>query len=147
MDPPPLCAHPHHRLLTPASSLRRTARERAQPAPPPDGARSAPPAPCVAQCYPSYFSEELIDAIASIDKVCKYIDIPLQHLSPTVLGRMRRPGGKATLQLLRKLRARIPDLTLRTTFISGFPGESDEEHAELVGFARAPARLAASHRM
>ena len=90
----------------------------------------------LADCYPSYFSEELIDAIASIDKVCKYIDIPLQHLSPSVLGRMRRPGGKATVELLRKLRARIPGLTLRTTFISGFPGETDAEHRELVDLAR-----------
>ena len=88
-------------------------------------------------CYPSYFSEELIDAIASIDKVVKYIDIPLQHLSPTVLQRMRRPGGLATLALLRKLRERIPDLALRTTFICGFPGETDEEHDELVRHARA----------
>ena len=83
-------------------------------------------------CYPSYFSEELIDAIASIDKVVKYIDIPLQHLSQPVLRRMRRPAAKPTLELLAKLRARIPGLALRSTFICGFPGESDEEHDELV---------------
>ena len=83
-------------------------------------------------CYPSYFSEELIDAIANIDKVCKYIDIPLQHLAPSVLRRMRRPSGDGTLALLRKLRDRIPNLTLRTTFICGFPGESDDEHKEMV---------------
>ena len=87
-------------------------------------------------CYPSYFSEELIDAIADIDKVCKYIDIPLQHLSSSVLRRMNRPGGTSTVALLRKLRERIPTLTLRTTFISGFPGETDEEHQELVQLAR-----------
>jgi ribosomal protein S12 methylthiotransferase len=86
-------------------------------------------------CYPSYFSEELIDAIAGIDKVCKYIDIPLQHLSSSVLARMRRPGGAGTVALLKKLRERIPNLTLRTTFISGFPGETDAEHRELVQLA------------
>ena len=58
-------------------------------------------------CYPSYFSEELIDAIATLPKVVKYIDIPLQHLSPTVLNRMRRPPAKPTVDLLRKLRARV----------------------------------------
>ena len=87
-------------------------------------------------CYPSYFSEELVDAIASIDKVVKYIDIPLQHLAPTVLRRMRRPAAEGTLDLLRKLRDRIPSLVLRSTFICGFPGESDEEHATLVRLAR-----------
>lgn len=83
-------------------------------------------------CYPSYFSPELVDAIAGIDKVVKYIDIPLQHLSPTVLQRMRRPPASNTLSLLRKLRERVPSLTLRTTFISGFPGETAEDHAELM---------------
>lgn len=87
-------------------------------------------------CYPSYFSDELVSAIASIDKVVKYIDIPLQHLAPTVLQRMQRPSGKSTIALLRRLRAEIPNLTLRTTFISGFPGETEEEHRELVRYAR-----------
>jgi len=87
-------------------------------------------------CYPSYFSSELVDAIASLDKVVKYIDIPLQHLSSTVLTRMRRPTASSTVSLLKRLRERMPTLTLRTTFISGFPGETDEEHAELVHLAR-----------
>jgi len=87
-------------------------------------------------CYPSYFSPALIEAIGSIDKVVKYIDIPLQHLSPTVLSRMNRPSGQSTLKLLRTLRAAVPTLTLRTTFISGFPGETDAEHRELVNLAR-----------
>jgi len=87
-------------------------------------------------CYPSYFSQDLVDEIASNDKVVKYIDIPLQHLSPTVLQRMRRPTGSSTVTLLRKLRQKIPRLTLRTTFICGFPGETDEEHRELVNLAR-----------
>jgi len=94
-------------------------------------------------CYPSYFSEELIDAIANIDKVCKYVDIPLQHISDRMLKAMQRPSGKHTRELLTKLRARIPGLVLRTTFITGFPGENDEDHAEMVqymtdmGFERA----------
>ena len=87
-------------------------------------------------CYPSYFSRELFDAIASIDKVVKYIDIPLQHLSPTVLQRMRRPKAASTVNLLRRLRQRIgPSLVLRTTFICGFPGETDAEHEELHALA------------
>jgi len=87
-------------------------------------------------CYPSYFSEELIDAIADIDKVCKYIDIPLQHISDNVLKAMNRPPRLYTETLLKKLRARIPGLVLRTTFITGFPGETQEDHQELVDFVK-----------
>ena len=65
-------------------------------------------------------------------QVVKYIDIPLQHLSSSVLQRMQRPGAGATLSLLERLRAQIPNLALRTTFISGFPGETEEEHRTLV---------------
>jgi len=86
--------------------------------------------------YPSYFTEDLIDAIADIPQVCKYIDIPLQHISNMTLLRMNRPPRKHTEDLLNKLRQRIPGLTLRTTFISGFPGETQEEHQELVDFVR-----------
>lgn len=88
-------------------------------------------------CYPSYFSEALVEEIANNPKVVKYIDIPLQHLSPTVLQRMRRPGAAATRELLARLRDRIPGLVLRSTFICGFPGESEAEHRELVEGARA----------
>lgn len=93
-------------------------------------------------CYPSYFSDDLVQEIASNSKVVKYIDIPLQHLSSSVLQRMQRPGAGATLSLLERLRAQIPNLALRTTFISGFPGETEEEHrtlvreAERIGFER-----------
>lgn len=87
-------------------------------------------------CYPSYFTDELIDAIANLDVVCKYIDIPLQHISDSVLRRMSRPGRAHTEALLRKLRHRIPNLTLRTTFITGFPGESERDHRELVQFVK-----------
>lgn len=87
-------------------------------------------------CYPSYFSDELIAEIAGNDKVCKYIDIPLQHAHNLTLLAMNRPPAAHTRSLLDKLRARIPGLALRTTFICGFPGESEEAHAELVDFAR-----------
>ncbi|KAG1661709.1 hypothetical protein FOA52_002045 [Chlamydomonas sp. UWO 241] len=86
--------------------------------------------------YPSYFTEDLIDEIANNPKVCKYIDIPLQHISNMVLLGMNRPAKDHTMKLLTTLRARIPDLALRTTFISGFPGEGADEHRELVDFAK-----------
>ncbi|GMH36479.1 hypothetical protein BSKO_04347 [Bryopsis sp. KO-2023] len=86
--------------------------------------------------YPSYFSEELIDEIANNPKVCKYVDIPLQHISNLTLLAMNRPPKEHTVKLLRKLRDRIPNLVLRTTFISGFPGETNEQHRELVDFCK-----------
>ena len=86
--------------------------------------------------YPSYFSEELIDAIADIPQVCKYIDIPLQHITNLSLLRMNRPPRQHTEDLLHKLRDRIPGLALRTTFISGFPGETQEEHDDLMKFCK-----------
>ena len=86
--------------------------------------------------YPSYFSDELITAIADIPQVAKYIDIPLQHITNLSLLRMNRPPRQHTEDLLYKLRDRIPGLALRTTFISGFPGETEEEHEELMKFCR-----------
>lgn len=87
-------------------------------------------------CYPSYFSDDLVAEIATNPKVVKYIDIPLQHLAAPTLQRMRRPGAKATISLLERLRREVPSLVLRTTFICGFPGESDDDHDELVRQAR-----------
>ncbi|KAJ8908937.1 hypothetical protein NDN08_005637 [Rhodosorus marinus] len=87
-------------------------------------------------CYPSYFTDELIDAIANIDKVVKYIDIPLQHISDPVLKRMNRPGAKHTKRLLNRLRDRIPEVEFRSTFITGFPGETQQDHEELVNFVK-----------
>eukprot|EP00189_Rhodosorus_marinus_P002751 CAMPEP_0113963874 /NCGR_PEP_ID=MMETSP0011_2-20120614/6780_1 /TAXON_ID=101924 /ORGANISM="Rhodosorus marinus" /LENGTH=484 /DNA_ID=CAMNT_0000976021 /DNA_START=44 /DNA_END=1498 /DNA_ORIENTATION=- /assembly_acc=CAM_ASM_000156 len=87
-------------------------------------------------CYPSYFTDELIDAIANIDKVVKYIDIPLQHISDPVLKRMNRPGAKHTKRLLNRLRDRIPEVEFRSTFITGFPGETQRDHEELVNFVK-----------
>lgn len=75
--------------------------------------------------YPTTITDEVIEAVATLDKVCKYIDLPLQHASDAVLRRMKRPGTRASYErLLTNIRARIPDVTLRTTFITGFPGET-----------------------
>lgn len=85
--------------------------------------------------YPNNFTDELIDAFASLDKVCKYIDIPLQHASDSLLASMNRYDTRAQVEtLLQKLRTRIPGITIRTTFIVGFPGETDEDFAELMDF-------------
>jgi ribosomal protein S12 methylthiotransferase len=86
-------------------------------------------------CYPDKVTDELITAIAENDKVCKYIDIPMQHVDGDVLKAMNRPGDRATLTaLIEKLRDRIPGIVIRTTFITGFPGETDEAFTELSEF-------------
>ena len=73
--------------------------------------------------------------MAECEKVCKYVDLPLQHASAAVLKRMRRPGNRRTYDaLLSRIRDRVPGVTLRTTLIVGFPGETDEDFAELEGF-------------
>jgi ribosomal protein S12 methylthiotransferase len=85
--------------------------------------------------FPSAFDDELIDVIASEPKVVKYIDVPLQHISDAMLKRMRRGhGSRVTRELVKKLRARIDDLVLRTTFIVGHPGETAAEFDELCAF-------------
>jgi ribosomal protein S12 methylthiotransferase len=85
--------------------------------------------------YPTTISDEVIDAIAECDKVCKYIDLPLQHAADAVLQRMKRPGTRAGYEkLLAKIRDRIPGVTLRTTFIVGFPGETAQDFDELIAF-------------
>ena len=87
--------------------------------------------------YPTTITSEVIDAIADLDKVVKYIDLPLQHASDAVLKRMKRPGTrKSYVRLLENIRARIPNVALRTTFIVGFPGETAEDFAELEGVHR-----------
>lgn len=87
--------------------------------------------------YPMYFTDRLIDAIASSKKVIPYLDMPLQHASDPVLKRMQRRVAKGpTEELLAKLRDRIPGLVLRTTLITGFPGETEEQFEELVEFVR-----------
>jgi ribosomal protein S12 methylthiotransferase len=85
--------------------------------------------------YPTTIGADVIDAIAECDKVCKYIDLPLQHASDRVLKRMKRPGTRASYErLLSNIRERIPGVTLRTTFIVGFPGETEEDFQELLRF-------------
>ncbi|MFN8060652.1 MAG: 30S ribosomal protein S12 methylthiotransferase RimO [Vicinamibacterales bacterium] len=85
--------------------------------------------------YPTTVTAETLDAMAACEKVCRYIDMPLQHAADTMLKRMRRPGTRRSYEtLVNLIRARLPGVTLRTTFITGFPGETDEEFAELVDF-------------
>ena len=85
--------------------------------------------------YPNNFTDELIEAFANLDKVCKYIDIPLQHASDRLLESMNRFDTRQQVEtLLNKLRTRIPGITIRTTFIVGFPGETEEDFAELLDF-------------
>jgi ribosomal protein S12 methylthiotransferase len=85
--------------------------------------------------YPTTIDDETLAAMAECEKVCKYIDLPLQHASNDVLKRMKRPGTRQTYdRLLTKIRHRVPGVALRTTFIVGFPGETDRDLAELTGF-------------
>ncbi len=85
--------------------------------------------------YPTTITEDVLEAMAECEKVCRYIDLPLQHASAAVLKRMRRPGNRKTYdKLLARARRIVPGVTLRTTLIVGFPGETDEDFAELDGF-------------
>jgi len=85
--------------------------------------------------YPTTIGDDVLDAMAESEKVCKYIDLPLQHASDEVLRRMKRPGTRASYErLLNRIRTRIPDVALRTTFIVGFPGETAADFAELQDF-------------
>jgi ribosomal protein S12 methylthiotransferase len=85
--------------------------------------------------YPTTITDDVLDAMADCEKVCRYVDLPLQHASPAVLKRMRRPGNRRTYdKLLARIRARVPGVALRTTLIVGFPGETDADFAELEGF-------------
>ena len=85
--------------------------------------------------YPQSFTDELIDIMASEDKICKYVDIPLQHAADSVLKRMHRPDTKKSIEeLLNKLREKIPGVSIRSTFIVGYPGETQEEFEELKNF-------------
>src|SRR3954454_6235468 len=87
--------------------------------------------------YPTTITDDVLAAMAECDKVCRYVDLPLQHASADVLKRMRRPGNRKTYDaLLARIRSRVPGVTLRTTFIVGFPGETNAELAELDGFVR-----------
>ena len=86
-------------------------------------------------CYPEEITDELIETIKTEEKVCNYLDIPIQHASDAVLKRMgRRTNNKEIRGLIAKLRKEIPDIALRTTLISGFPGETEEDHEILMQF-------------
>ncbi len=86
-------------------------------------------------CYPEEIDDALIEEIATNDKVCNYLDIPVQHASDRILKRMGRRTTREELEAtINKLRARIPDICLRTTLISGFPGETEEDHEEVMEF-------------
>lgn len=86
-------------------------------------------------CYPEEIYEELIDSMIRNTKVCHYLDLPIQHCNDTILKRMGRRTDKADIErIVTHLRERIPDITLRTTLICGFPGETEEMHEELMQF-------------
>lgn len=88
-------------------------------------------------CYPEEITQELIDTIKSEPKICHYLDIPVQHAADSVLKRMgRRTCRKELDALIKKLRKEIPDIVLRTSLITGFPQETEEEHKELLDFIR-----------
>jgi len=88
--------------------------------------------------YPTTITDEVVDAIGESEKVCRYIDLPLQHASDAVLKRMKRPGTRASYErLLDRIRERLPDVALRTTFIVGFPGETEADFADLQSFTEA----------
>ena len=85
--------------------------------------------------YPRYVTDELLDTIAREEKVCSYIDMPLQHISDRMLRAMRRErDGAAVRRLIQRMRQRIPGVAIRTSFIVGFPGETDADFAELLAF-------------
>jgi ribosomal protein S12 methylthiotransferase len=87
--------------------------------------------------HPAHWSDELIETIASCDKVAKYVDIPLQHISDHMLDTMnRKTDGAYIRDLLARMRKGIPNLAIRTTFITGFPGETQEDHDELLEFIK-----------
>ena len=89
-------------------------------------------------CYPNRVTQRLLDTIAAHARLAKYMDMPLQHASRNVLARMKRgSNGDAFLQLLDRIRATIPGVALRTSFIVGFPGESEADFSELCGFVEA----------
>lgn len=89
----------------------------------------------VMYAYPATLSDGILDAMAAEDKVVKYVDIPLQHASESVLRRMKRPTGKGNLLgMVERIRARVPGVTVRSSFIVGFPGETEADFRELLGF-------------
>ena len=98
-------------------------------------AKSAVSAGSAFYCYPEEITEELIQTIKEEPKICHYLDLPIQHASDDVLKRMgRRTSKEELIHIISRIREEIPDITLRTTLITGFPGESKEQHEELMDF-------------
>ncbi|MDD5901496.1 MAG: 30S ribosomal protein S12 methylthiotransferase RimO [Lachnospiraceae bacterium] len=88
-------------------------------------------------CYPEEITDELITVMKEEKKICRYLDLPIQHASDTVLKRMgRRTTKKELVRLIKKLRRNLPGIVLRTSLIAGFPGETEEEHEELLSFVK-----------
>ncbi len=91
----------------------------------------------VLYCYPERITDELLDVMAREEKIVKYIDMPIQHCDDAILKRMNRPGSEAELRaLIAKMRERMPDIVLRTTLITGFPGETEEQFNRLAEFVQ-----------
>ncbi|SHJ25270.1 30S ribosomal protein S12 methylthiotransferase RimO [Hespellia stercorisuis] len=89
----------------------------------------------VLYCYPEEITDELIQVMKKEDKICKYLDLPIQHASDDILKRMgRRTSKQELIDIIEKLRREIPEISLRTTLITGFPGETKEQHEELMAF-------------
>jgi ribosomal protein S12 methylthiotransferase len=87
--------------------------------------------------YPTHVGEAFLDVLATEPKAVKYLDMPLQHASQKVLKLMKRGGNRASLEcLIRRVRDRVPGIAIRTTFITGFPGETEEDFEELLAFVR-----------
>ncbi len=88
-------------------------------------------------CYPEEIDDELIETVADEEKICNYFDLPVQHSSDRILKAMgRKTDRKSLVDIIHRIRTRIPDVALRTTLISGFPGESEEDHEELKAFIK-----------
>jgi len=91
----------------------------------------------VLYCYPERITDELLDVMAREKKIVKYMDLPIQHCDGEILKRMNRPGDEKSLRkLIEKIRAKVPGITLRTTLITGFPGETEEQFGKLAEFVR-----------
>ncbi len=91
----------------------------------------------VMYAYPTHISDEFLQAIAETEKAVKYLDMPLQHASRSVLKLMKRGGNRQSLEkLIRRVREKVPGITIRTTFITGFPGETEEDFEELLAFVK-----------
>lgn len=91
----------------------------------------------VLYCYPEAVTDELLEVMAAEDKIVKYMDLPLQHVSENILKAMNRGGSpKSLMELITHIRQTVPGITLRTTFITGFPGETEEDFEELANFVK-----------